>query len=77
MKVIKITFFNPETIKKRIVRIKFSWDVSNHCWNVTITNIFGESTRRYYGKPEDFVSHYQEYNIRHNEYVTIKNIKCL
>jgi hypothetical protein len=71
----KITFFNPETLKKSVVHFLFQWDYSNHCWNVTIKNIFGESTQRYWGKPEDCLAHYKDSCVRPGEYATIKTVK--
>lgn len=71
MKKFKITFFNPETIKKREFRFVFKWDGYNHCWLVTVISLFDENTTRYSGDPIRFVNNYRGF-ARNGEYVTIK-----
>ena len=72
----KITFFNPETCYKSVVYLKFQWDYNNHCWDVTIKNLFGESTHTYFGSPAEYLARYKENSVRRGEYATIKTVKC-
>lgn len=73
MRKFKITFFNPETLKKSVTRFIFQWDYNNHCWDVTTISIHGESTRTYTGNPMDLIEHFKDCCIRKNEYATIKS----
>lgn len=73
MKKYKITFFNPETLKKKVTRFTFCWDYINHCWDVIVVSALGESTRKYSGDPMSLVLHYNECKCENGEYVIIKN----
>ena len=72
MQKIKITFFNPETLKTRVTRFIFKWDYSNHCWNVTTVSLFGESSNKWTGSPMQLIEHYKECLIKKGEYATVK-----
>ena len=71
---IKITFYNPIKATKRTVKFVFQWDSFNHCWDVTIVDNFSRTySSKYSGKPEDFIDNYKKYNIRNNEYISVKS----
>lgn len=72
----KIIFFNPDTLKKSVVQFKFQWDYNNHCWDVTIENLFGKSTHTYFGSPAECLAYYKDTHVRRGEYATIKTVKC-
>lgn len=73
MKKFKVTFFNPETLKKSVTRFIFQWDYNNHCWDVTTVSVLGESTNTYIGDPMGLVKHFVDCCMRKNEYATIKS----
>lgn len=68
----KITFFNPETLKKIVTRFIFQWDYYNHCWNLTVISISGESTEKYCGTPTELIEHYIDCRLRKGWYATVK-----
>ena len=74
MKKIKVTFFNPNNLKKRVFKYIFTWDYNNHCWNVFVSSIFGEFQKIYTGDPMLFVTNVAK-NKSSDEYVTIKNFQ--
>ena len=71
-KTIKLVFFNPITLSKRVTNFIFNFDYYNHCWKVTISNLFGESTHNYSGSPMDLVERHKNNMLRIGEYATIK-----
>lgn len=73
MRKFKVTFFNPETLKKSVTRFVFAWDYNNHCWNMTMITNYGEHTNTYTGEPMILINHYINCCMRKNEYATIKS----
>lgn len=74
MKNIKVTFFNPETYKKRVYTFSFSFDYINHRWIYTLTANINNSTSTHstYDSPLNVVNHLVECLCKNGEYVTIK-----
>lgn len=74
MKKFKVTFFNPNTLKKRVFKYIFTWDYNNHHWVVSISSIFGDSQRVYSGNPVSFINRISECK-RPEEYVSVKTFQ--
>lgn len=69
---IKVTFFNPETLRKSVTRFIFAWDYNNHCWDITTITNYGEHKSTYSGEPMCLVNRYINCRRRSNEYATVK-----
>ena len=67
MKKFKVTFFNPETLKKSVTRFIFKWDYINHCWDMTMVTAYGERTDTYMGDPMGLINHYIDCCLRKKE----------
>lgn len=78
-KSIKITFFNPITLKKRVYRFVAEWDSINHCWDLSLSredlNPEEINSMSVHWDYNITINHFIECYKYPNEYVTIKTVQ--
>lgn len=72
--MIKVIFFNPQTLNKRIYTFVVTWDSYNHMWSIEKSGWFGTSKMSVRCNPLNQINTFADCERRINEYVTIKGI---